>query len=172
MARALPMLGAMNFPRKHTVLLTSLFLIIGCSDDGNQNTPTGGSGGSGGGSGGSGGGSSIQIERPENAIEGQYIFVLDDKAVTPDMVSSVAQTLIAPHSGTLLNVYDGAMMGFSANNLDDNKALAIAKDPRVIAIGQDGTVQVDGIQTGATWGLDRIDSKTLTLDTKYEYAAT
>ena len=98
--------------------------------------------------------------------------MLDDKAVTPDMVSSVAQTLLAPHNGTLLNVYEGALNGFSASNLDDTKALAMAKDPRVVAIGQDGTVQVDSIQAGATWGLDRIDSKTLTLNGQYEYVAT
>lgn len=114
----------------------------------------------------------IQIEKPENAIPGQYIFDLDDKAVPPDMVKIVAEQLLAPQSGTLLDVYTGSLIGFSANGLDDAKVLEIAKDPRVIGISQDFVVQVDGTQSNAPWGLDRIDSKVATLDSQYSYSYT
>lgn len=162
-----------------------MFFLMGCGDDNNQNSPTGGSGGSagsggeggGGGSGGNGGsggsgGGGIQIEKPANAIEGQYIFFLDDKVVMPDQVKAVADELLAPQAGTLLNVYDSGLVGFAANNLDDAKALAMAKDPRITSIGQDCVVSISESQANASWNLDRIDTKALSLDTKYDYLLT
>ena len=158
-----------------------MFFLAGCGDDGNQNSPTGGSGGTGNGSSssssgeggmGGGGGGGIQIEKPDNAIEGQYIFFLDGKAVMPDQVKAVADELLAPQAGTLLNVYDSGLVGFSANNLDDAKALAMAKDPRITSIGQDCVVSVSESQQNAPWNLDRIDTNALALDTKYDYIPT
>lgn len=159
--------------------LTALALVIGCGDDTNKNSGssgtagtagTGGTGGDGGsaGNGGAGGGG-LQIEKPENAIDGQYIFFLDDMVVMPDQVQAIADELLAPQSGTLLQVYDSGLVGFAAKGLDDAKALAIGKDPRVTSIGQDCVVTVADSQANAPWNLDRIDTKALTLDTKYDY---
>lgn len=113
----------------------------------------------------------LVIEKPENAIEGQYIFFLDEKVVMPDQVKAVAEELLGPQSGVLLQTYEGGFVGFAGNNLDDAKALAIGKDKRVTGIGQDCKVQLQETQANASWNLDRIDSLTSTLDGKYDYMA-
>ncbi|WP_257450136.1 S8 family serine peptidase [Archangium lipolyticum] len=113
-----------------------------------------------------------KIVRPADAIAGQYLFVFDDALVTPDMVRATAQELLGKRGGYLLEVYDGALLGFSANGLDDNKALAIASDSRVKSVGQDGWVKLEGIQDSATWGLDRIDTRPRELDQRYVQSTT
>jgi len=175
---------------KHIFFFSALFLLAGCEETGNQTTGTsgtsstgsagggggtggdggGGSGGIGGGGGGAGGGTGIQIEKPDNAIPGQYMFVLDETKVPMAMVKTVADELLAPQAGTLLEVYDGGLIGFAANGLDDAKALAMAKDPRIVAISQDFTIEVTETQSiPPSWGLDRIDDRTLPLNDKFDY---
>src|SRR5205085_6012810 len=49
---------------------------------------------------------------------------------------------------------------------------ALEADPRVQYVEQDGTVQASTTQTGATWGIDRIDQRSLPLSGTYTYTAT
>lgn len=114
----------------------------------------------------------IEIVRPESAIEGQYLFVLDEAAVSPDQVKAVAEELLGKHGGTLLQIYDGSILGFQANGLDDAKALAIGADARVKSIGQDGVIQLTATQSNPVWGLDRIDEQARALNKSYEQRAT
>jgi hypothetical protein len=59
-------------------------------------------------------------------------------------------------------VYRHALKGYSAlvpaSTLADLRA-----DPRVAYVERDGTVRASATQTGATWGLDRIDQRALPL---------
>jgi subtilisin family serine protease len=68
-------------------------------------------------------------------------------------------------------VYRHALKGYSAlvpaSTLADLRA-----DPRVAYVERDGTVRASATQTGATWGLDRIDQRALPLSTTYTYTAT
>jgi subtilisin family serine protease len=52
------------------------------------------------------------------------------------------------------------------------RAAALAADPRVDYVEEDGEVRLDATETDATWGIDRIDQRTLPLDTTYSYANT
>lgn len=112
------------------------------------------------------------IVRPANAIAGQYLFFFDPTLVTPDQVQTVAQYLTQRFGGTILAYFDAGSLGFSANGLTDASATVIASDLRVIALGQDGYVDVEAVQTNAPWGLDRLDSHPLALDQRYEQTTT
>ncbi|WP_395844717.1 S8 family serine peptidase [Archangium violaceum] len=113
-----------------------------------------------------------KIVRPDNAIEGQYLFIFDDALVTPDKARATAEELLGQHGGSLLDVYESSLVGFSANGLDDTKALAIASDSRVVSLGQDGWIKLESFQDNATWGLDRIDTRSRALDQRYEQRTT
>jgi subtilisin family serine protease len=68
-------------------------------------------------------------------------------------------------------VYRNALAGYSAvipaGTLDDVRA-----DPRVAFVERDSIQRANATQTGATWGLDRIDQRALPLSTTYTYTAT
>ena len=67
--------------------------------------------------------------------------------------------------------YNSALNGFAAA-LTSEQACAFKLRPNIENIELDGVVTADAIQSGATWGLDRIDQTAPALDTKYEYAST
>ena len=48
----------------------------------------------------------------------------------------------------------------------------IKSDPRVAYVEPDGVAHASTTQSGATWGLDRIDQRTLPLNGTYTYEPT
>jgi hypothetical protein len=68
-------------------------------------------------------------------------------------------------------VYRRAINGFAAR-MTDAAAKTLLRDARVLAVEPDGIVSMNTTQTGATWGLDRIDQRSLPLDTSFHYTAT
>jgi len=121
------------------------------------------------------------IQRP-NAIPGQYIVVLQDE--TPDEVRGLsgerkakrridtALEMSTRHRGRAERVYHHAMNGFVAK-MSDNDAREMLKDKRVRFIEQDSIVSINqAVQSPATWGLDRIDQRSLPANTSYSYAYT
>ena len=112
------------------------------------------------------------ILTPENAIADQYIVVLraDETARGAD-VAAVARAMAAAHGGRVTRVYRRALAGFAVT-LPEQAARALARDPRVRYIEQDSLMFAGATQTGATWGLDRIDQRDLPLSGTYTYDTT
>ncbi|HEU4885286.1 MAG TPA: S8 family peptidase [Longimicrobium sp.] len=98
-----------------------------------------------------------------SAIPDQYIVVLNEGA-NPRSVAAVAG--ISPKY-----VYTSAVNGF-AGTLNQGQLTALQHNPNVAYIEQDQPVQASTLQTGATWGIDRIDQANLPLSTTFSYLNT
>ena len=94
-----------------------------------------------------------------------YVVMLDP-AAAPAQVSGRAARL----GGRVEHVY-GALGGF-AINLPTRLADRLSTLPGVLSVEPDQKVELVATQTGATWGLDRTDQRSLPLSTTYTATST
>ena len=88
------------------------------------------------------------------------------------VVASKQPAVFARSAGaTPLAVFTHALNGFTAD-LTASQVAALAQDPSVTRIEPDRVVGIDATQNPATWGLDRIDQRTLPLNSTYTYTVT
>jgi subtilisin family serine protease len=97
-----------------------------------------------------------------------FIVVLEDS--TPRAASVAAEH--AQRFGVEVQfVYEHALKGY-AGAFSESQLGAIASDGRVAFIERDGEMQAFTTQTGATWGIDRIDQRALPLSGTFTYTNT
>ncbi len=109
-----------------------------------------------------------KIRKAKKPVPDSYIVVLENRL---DDVETVADELTKTHGGKLKHLYKTALKGFAAE-MSEKAAQKMADDPRVAYVEEDGEVSIDTTQTGATWGIDRIDQRNLPLDGSYTYNTT
>lgn len=100
-------------------------------------------------------------------IKGQYIVVFRP-GVTD--VRGEAGRLATKHGGQLAQVYTKALKGM-ALRLPDAAVAALRANPSVAYVEQDQEVHAIATESNATWGLDRVDQRSLPLSTTYVYNA-
>jgi subtilisin family serine protease len=105
---------------------------------------------------------------PSASDRASYIVVLKGSVANP---AAVAQEQAARVGGTVTHVYSHALKGYSLT-LPAAAVARIAADPRVDYVEADGVMTADTTQTGATWGIDRIDQRSLPLSGTFTYFAT
>lgn len=103
-----------------------------------------------------------------SASSQQYIVVLNDSVAQPGTVAEEQGRRVG---APVERVYRHAIKGYVAS-LTTLQAAALQADARVAYVEPDATIQADTTQTGATWGLDRIDQRNRPLSGTYSYTST
>jgi len=105
------------------------------------------------------------IVRVKTPVPGEYIVVLNDEVVD---VAALSQALAGKHGAVIDRVYRAALKGF-AMAATESVARAISSEPLVKYVQQNGTFKAIGSQSGATWGIDRVDQRDLPLNSTYTW---
>ncbi len=103
------------------------------------------------------------------AVRDQYIVIFKSGVSN---APGLARQLAEAHGGTLRHVYADGLRGFAAN-LPSAAAEALRRNPNVAYVEPDRVATLSQTaQSGATWGLDRVDQRSLPLDQYYVYGRT
>jgi subtilisin family serine protease len=118
----------------------------------------------------------IRLAGTADAVAGSYIVVLKDSAVATKAnrvaaVGDKSSTLARGYGAEVRRTFGAALTGFEAG-MSEAAAKRLAADPSVAYVEQNQRVSLLGTQSGATWGLDRIDQPARPLNGTYTYPNT
>ncbi len=118
-------------------------------------------------------GRASKLKRAQNPIPNRYLVLLDPNVLRAEESSSdlTANRLSRSYGGSVDRVFRHALQGFSAE-MSPHEAEAMSNDPRVLFIEEDSEITVEATQANPTWGLDRVDQRTVPLNTAYNYVST
>ncbi|WP_367026250.1 S8 family serine peptidase [Methylococcus sp. ANG] len=104
-------------------------------------------------------------------IPGQYIVIFRSEAASASGLDGLLNRLGRIYNAAPADVWRHAVKGFLAR-MSPVEAAALANDPSVALVEEDGIISIHATQSGATWGLDRIDQAGLPLNGTYTYNTT
>ncbi|HEY9517316.1 MAG TPA: S8 family serine peptidase [Gemmatimonadaceae bacterium] len=140
-------------------LALGTFVAAGCSDSVGPASPP----------------SSPDNPAPQSAIQsdtipGHYIVLLSSSVTDAE---SATQDLMWNRRAAIEHTYQYAVKGFAAR-LSQAQADSLRANPRVALVTPDVVVRGQAVtsQSGATWGIDRIDEHDYPLEGSYRYGAT
>jgi subtilisin family serine protease len=102
----------------------------------------------------------------EPVAANSYIVVLRKSADAPKAIARSRTSGVR-----VQREYRHALHGYAAT-LTAAQLTAVRSDPDVAYVAADQLVSLDGVQTSATWGLDRVDQRGSTLNSTYAAKAT
>ncbi len=103
-----------------------------------------------------------------DTIPGAFIVVFNDR-VLPAQASARAAAKVG--QARVKHAYANVIQGFAAD-LSDAEVAALRADPDVAYVEPDQVYRATTTQSGATWGIDRIDQRSRPLSGTYTYTAT
>ena len=110
-----------------------------------------------------------------NAVPNRYIVVLNDEAIKSSesrlQIEAEAYQLAGNYGGSIHKIFSSALNGFSIE-MSPEDAEIMSSDKRVLYVEEDAEVSISTSQPNATWGLDRIDQRSVPLNTSYQYQQT
>lgn len=117
--------------------------------------------------------------RAERPIAGQYIVVFKPDALAPPVgiaregalrlaTENAVVDLGARFNVGVDRVFSNALSGFVARG-GERQLARLMRDPRVAFVEEDGMMYPSATQSGATWGLDRVDQRDRPLNGTYVY---
>ena len=116
-----------------------------------------------------------KFREAKNPIPNRYIVVLsenpDERFSGHTQVDFLSSELTAEYGGRIDKVFKSAMKGFSVE-MTPESAEALSRDGRVKYVEEDSIITAAATQTGAAWGLDRIDQHNLPMQGNYTYSST
>ncbi len=123
-------------------------------------------------------GTAAELVPVANPVDAQYIVVLkqelvqlgDEPSRLPNVLT-VAVDLSARYNLEFVRHYQHVLPGFVVR-ASSKQLQSLLADARVAYVEQDGVVTASATQTGATWGIDRVDQRNLPLDSSYTYDTT
>ncbi len=106
------------------------------------------------------------------AIPGHYIVIYEDYAAGEagdfSQADQLTDVVASAYNVKVNRRFNKAVNGF-AGEMTEAEALALSEDPRVAFVEEDQIVSINATQSGATWGLDRIDQRSRPLSGTYTY---
>ncbi len=108
-----------------------------------------------------------------SVVQDSYVVIFkNNPTIQSRGVDASARDLATKYGGKVSYTYRSALRGFAVKGLSEAQARKLAGRPEVDYVQKDGKVTINDTQTGATWGLDRIDQRNLPLDQTYTYPTT